>query len=146
MFPDSIAGLPLHPLVVHGPVVLLPLAALGFLVVAFVRRWRAAYSALVALGASAGAAFAIVAKETGESLAEVTKLPVAHERWADLLVAASVGFAVLTWAFWFLQRAGAKARWARFVTPLVVLTAVAALVVLVLTVLTGHSGAQAVWG
>jgi len=36
---DSLFGLPAHPLLVHGAVVLVPLAALGTIVIAF---WPAA--------------------------------------------------------------------------------------------------------
>ena len=37
---DLAFGLPLHPLAVHVPVVLLPLGALGVLLVLLVPRWR----------------------------------------------------------------------------------------------------------
>jgi uncharacterized membrane protein YqjE len=53
MIPKEVHGLPLHPLVVHAAVVLIPLAAL--LAVLFViprtRRWAALPMALVAVGA-----------------------------------------------------------------------------------------------
>ena len=38
---DTVLGLPLHPLVVHAVVVLLPLVALGVMALAVVPRWRA---------------------------------------------------------------------------------------------------------
>ena len=47
---DTIAGLPLHPLIVHGAVVLLPLSALGLLGVIFLPRLRKAYDARWARG------------------------------------------------------------------------------------------------
>ena len=55
MIPDSIAGLPLHPLIVHAAVVLLPLSALGVLLVVVFPRLRAGYALLVALGVRAAA-------------------------------------------------------------------------------------------
>ena len=44
---DTINGMPLHPLVVHGVVVLLPLAALGTIAIAVRPVWRRTYGHLV---------------------------------------------------------------------------------------------------
>ncbi|MDH5279339.1 MAG: hypothetical protein OEW53_09900, partial [Actinomycetota bacterium] len=45
--PDTIGDVPVHPLVVHAVVVLLPLAALGVLVLVVVPRWRPTFAPLV---------------------------------------------------------------------------------------------------
>ncbi len=80
----SIAGLPLHPLVVHGVVVLLPLMAVVTVLVTFVSRWRGA--AWLVVVANAGVTvMALVAKESGERLKDA--LPVesdAIDRHAEL--------------------------------------------------------------
>ncbi|MEV4388804.1 DUF2231 domain-containing protein, partial [Micromonospora sp. NPDC049580] len=47
--PDTVNGLPLHPLVVHAVVVLLPLAALGVAALAVRPSWRGRYGGLVVL-------------------------------------------------------------------------------------------------
>jgi len=39
----TINGLPLHPLLVHAVVVLLPLAAVGSIIIAVVPKWRRRY-------------------------------------------------------------------------------------------------------
>jgi hypothetical protein len=40
---DTVAGLPVHPLVVHAAVVLLPLSAIGLVTIILVPRWRASF-------------------------------------------------------------------------------------------------------
>lgn len=53
---DLINGIPLHPLVVHAIVVLLPLATIGTLAIALRPRWRTRYGPLV-VGAALVATF-----------------------------------------------------------------------------------------
>jgi uncharacterized membrane protein len=144
---DSIAGLPVHPLVVHFAVVLLPLAALGLVVLVAVPRWadRFGWLTLATLAVGTGAAF--VAKESGEALAHRVGEPEAHAAWGDLLPLAAVGLLVLAGAWFFLHRraGGAGARRSVPATVVGVLAAILAVAVTGLTVLVGHSGAQAAW-
>ncbi len=53
--PELLGGLPLHPLVVHGVVVLLPLAAIGMIVTSFVTRWRNSFQWVILGGSVLGA-------------------------------------------------------------------------------------------
>ncbi|MFZ0531377.1 MAG: cytochrome b5-like heme/steroid binding domain-containing protein [Propionicimonas sp.] len=145
---DSIAGLPLHPLVVHFAVVLLPLAALALVALVAVPRWADKFGVitLVALVAGTGAAF--VAKESGEALADQVGEPASHAAWGDVLPWLSVGLLILAGLWYLLHRraraAGRPRSGATLVTGL--LTAVLALVVTGATVVVGHSGAEAAWG
>jgi uncharacterized membrane protein len=68
--PESVLGLPLHPLVVHAAVVLVPLAAILAVVVAVdpVRRRR--FGLVAWLLALAGAAAAFAARFSGQELAQ----------------------------------------------------------------------------
>ncbi|MCA0296440.1 MAG: cytochrome b5 domain-containing protein [Actinobacteria bacterium] len=145
---DAIAGLPLHPLVVHFAVVLLPLAALGLVVLVAAPKWadRFGWLTLGALAAGAGAAF--VAKESGEALAHSTGLPKDHASWGDLLPGLAAGLVVLAGIWFFLHRRGGGAAKPRSMAATVsgVLTALLALIVTGVTVLVGHSGAEAAWG
>jgi len=97
---SEIDGLPLHPLVVHAAVVLVPLAALmGFLfAVPRTRAWARLPLLLVAL-AAAGSTF--LAKLSGENLEEVLELggkPATlieeHESRANVLLILVLVFAV----------------------------------------------------
>jgi hypothetical protein len=65
---DTLFGLPAHPLIVHAAVVLLPLAAIGLVVVALVPKARRHYAPVV-LGLALAATIAVgLAQQSGESL------------------------------------------------------------------------------
>lgn len=49
---DLVNGLPVHPLVVHAVVVLLPLAIVGTILVAVRPTWRRAYGPLVVVASA----------------------------------------------------------------------------------------------
>ncbi len=66
----SINGLPAHPLVVHIPVVLIPLAFIGAVLLAVRPSWRSWLGMVVAVLAIVGAAGVFLAAHTGESLKE----------------------------------------------------------------------------
>ena len=70
---SSIAGLPVHPLVVHVAVVLVPLAAAALVFIAVVPRFRRSLLPFVLVLAIAGAAAAIVASSTGGSLEQTVR-------------------------------------------------------------------------
>jgi len=155
----EIAGLPLHPLVVHATVVLVPLSALTAVVFALVPRWRwltrwpAAALAMVALG------LAWISTLSGDALLrsrpELGPLVQRHQQLGNLLADVMIAFAVVVVAAaWSLASATALAsgRGARdsrvpaLEKVLPVLVVAAALAVLVLVVRVGDSGARAVWG
>src|SRR3954449_5828426 len=64
---DTIAGLPVHVLVVHAVVVLLPLMSVVTVAVAVRRRWRSA-APWVVLADAAVVGLCYAAKESGEAL------------------------------------------------------------------------------
>src|SRR5687767_12450546 len=95
----ELGGLPLHPLVIHGAVLLTPLAALASIVFAVVppwrwlSRWPAALLTLAATGA------VVLAKYSGESLLdsrpELAALVKVHQQRGDLLMWFMIGFLVV---------------------------------------------------
>lgn len=153
----TVHGIPVHPLVVHAAVVLVPLAALFAAAYAVLprRRWQTRNPAVVL---TLGAALSVqLAAMTGDQLKDrlhaSSALIRAHEHWAGLLQAASWGLAVLMLAGWWAlphdnplpgrdHRAGVPV----LAKPLLVLLPVAAAAVLALVVITGDAGARAVWG
>lgn len=144
---ESIAGLPMHPLVVHFAVVLLPVAALGLILLILVPRWADRYGLLTILALVGGTGAAFVAKESGQALAAKMGVPAVHESWGDQLPLLAVGLVVLAVAWYVLHRrssSGGRPRSAA-TTILGVLAALMALVVTGVTVLVGHSGAEAAW-
>ena len=137
----TIAGLPIHPLVVHFAVVLLPLSTLSIMAAIYSPRFHQRYFKASLLGTFLGLGAAFVAKESGEALAKRVGLPVRHADYGTYLVIAAFVFLVATFLWNFLQNKN------RTREPGVVGNGAALLgiVVLALTFLTGHSGAQAVW-
>jgi hypothetical protein len=67
---DTVFGLPVHPLVVHAVVVLVPLSALGVIVAALNPVLRDRYGVLVFLVATAGLVAVPVATRSGIALEE----------------------------------------------------------------------------
>src|SRR5512144_1662310 len=154
----TIAGLPLHPLVVHAAVVLIPLSAVLAIVFAVLPQWRwlsrwptAALSVLVV-----GVGF--LATSSGESLEEtspgVEQAVHEHAERGDALSWLLVGFAVLVLVgAWALSGStslvSGKGTWESRIPALEKLMPAAlvlgAVAILVMVVLVGDSGARAVW-
>ena len=89
---DTLFGLPAHPLVVHAAVVLLPIAAIGLIVVAAIPRARKLYAPIV-LGLALAATVAVgLAQQSGESLEDDVKETELVEEHAEQ------GETVLPWA------------------------------------------------
>ncbi|CAI9403542.1 MULTISPECIES: DUF2231 domain-containing protein [Aestuariimicrobium] len=162
----NIGGLPLHPLIVHVAVVLVPLSALGGLVLSWRPGLRARFGWLTVAFAAAGAAGALAARLTGPALASqigIGSSPqfATHRMWGlwapwpALVLALSL--AALVWSDSGTAIAGGRSgrrtlgvgppqdrRTLRLASTVVVV--VSALASLVLVTLVGHSGATLVWG
>ena len=142
----SFLGLPTHPLVVHAAVVLLPLSALSLVVVVVWRWWRERFAGLSLAGLTVSVGTALLAKESGERLADIVGKPEEHADLTDILVPVTIvtwGVAVL----WFVlrRRAGSPSAGLPAMISGIVM-ALGAVAVTVLVGLVGHSGAQAAWG
>ena len=149
--PDTVGGIPIHPLVVHAVVVLVPLAALGVGALSLVPKWRSRYGVLVVCAAVLAALLAPVAKVSGEHLKAVlgeTDLINRHAQLGSTILWGVVPLAAVAVVLWWVghrsERGQSVPRWA----SVLVGTAgvVVALGVMVQIVLIGHSGAKAVWG
>ena len=141
-----IAGLPMHPLVVHAAVVLLPLSAVALIVLVFAPRLRKSFGWVTIAGLAVGTGAAFVAKESGEALAARVGLPADHARWGDILVPVSIGL-LLVAIVWLLlaKRAAHTSIRSLAITASGILAAILAVAATAITVLVGHSGAEAVW-
>lgn len=158
---DAILGIPAHPLFVHVPVVLIPLATVGVVIMAIRPGWWERYKWATLAVAGAGMVGAIIAAGSGEELEEAVEdtssrtLLRAHEEAGETARAVSVvfflvlvvGIVVLPW--WLRRRSASAA--APAANPRWLRTAVS--VVLVITALgaswtvydAGHTGAKSVW-
>lgn len=145
----SILGLPLHPLVVHFAVVALPLGAAAVIASVLWQRVRSRYGVLALGTLTAGALTAIVARLSGEALAEQVGLPERHATFGTALLITSLAAAALGWLWWWLERRRDAAP--PGTSPLAAMASgalaiTASVAVIGLAVVTGHSGAEAVWG
>jgi hypothetical protein len=147
--PDDILGIPLHPLVVHAVVVLMPAAALGTIAIAFVPKWRDIYGWLVLGITTIVFATVPIATQSGKRLRDSLTLggPVVekvrdHQAYGDRMIYAAAGLWLLLVVMLLLHRTGRRGGLMVLVAGLAI---VAALAALVLVVLTGHSGSDAVW-
>jgi hypothetical protein len=154
-----IAGLPLHPLVVHAAVVLTPLAALAAVVFAVVPRWRYLTRWPTVVLAAAAFVSVWVSRFTGNSFLnerpQLRQLVVTHQtRGRELSLLMVLFLVVVVVAAWALSgpsglatgRGAREAPVAALDRVLPVVLVVAAVLVLVWVVLTGDAGARAVWG
>jgi hypothetical protein len=162
----EIAGLPLHPLVVHAAVGVVPLSALATWAFALVPSWRwlTRWVALVLAVSAVGVI--VVARESGKDLFEeqyggqpatvpAVQQAQTHADRADVLLWVVIALAVLVaLAFWLLpgpsglvtgrlDHRGNGAAWVTTVVPAALV--VLALVAFVWVVLTGDAGARAHW-
>ena len=154
---DSLFGLPGHPLIVHGAVVLVPLAAIGTIVMALWPAARERIGWIVAAIGVIGFFFAYFAKESGEALLETVRSTAAVQSHAEMgqwgvigafLVGGSA-CAVMLFDLFVKQRAKRDLPELSITRPLRTLIGVFAIVLSifgsVLVINVGHSGAKATW-
>ncbi|KZE39603.1 DUF2231 domain-containing protein [Microbacterium sp. T32] len=150
----QLAGLPLHPLLVHAVVVLLPLAALMLIVGSLWPAARQRLGILTPIVAIVGGGFALLAKQAGEALERQvpeTALVEAHTEmgngpviWAFFLIVIAVG--QWAWFWWRARRTDRPIGGVRVITGVIAVVAIAvAIGTTIDLVLVGDSGARAVW-
>ena len=144
---DLITGVPIHPLINHGVAVLVPLAAIGALLVIFIPKLRLNYSPLVLVTVLLATVSAFIATQSGEALSERVGLPNAHATQGERLSYVVLAFAIL-FSIWFALEKSERTRervanlGKRVLKVVIPITAISSFV---LTILVGHSGAQATW-
>ena len=150
----TILGLPAHPLIVHGAVVGVPLAAFAALWYVLRPAQRDTWWILCAVTVAVAWVFTFLAGQTGESLEHAlhhSALIRDHAQWADRLGLAMHIFTPVFLLSVFLDRrqprgtisgGGNGAGMQRVLRPL---SAVGAVAVLVLVMIVGHLGAKAAW-
>jgi predicted membrane protein DUF2231 len=151
----SIAGLPLHPLLVHATVVIVPAAAMSVLLAALWPRFRR-WAGMLPLGlAVVGLILDPLSTASGESLEHQVGESALIEKHSELadgllpwMIVLVVTAAAQYWWNWRQNRRELRERASsRAWVPVVisVLAVVAALGSSVQVVLIGHSGAKAAW-
>jgi Na+/H+-translocating membrane pyrophosphatase len=132
-------GLPAHPLIIHGVVVLLPLLAIFLLVGLF---WKNLLKKLhlPLIGMLALSVVGVLAAKS--SLSAVAGLPRSHAQWGNYLVLLAIALVssfVLFSYFSFYKKSKIAS------SSLGVLMAFLAVSAIGMTYVVGHSGAESVW-
>ncbi len=147
--------LPLHPLIAHSSVVLVPAASILLILAVLLRSARRYVAVVGVVAAVLGAISAYLSMISGEDLSAIVGTPDDHARWGFYAVYSAAGLAVFG-LIWFIlvspQRADAAADSARSrarprptARAFGALTVLAGIAATVFMILIGHSGAQAVW-
>jgi hypothetical protein len=157
----TIAGLPLHFLVIHFAVVFTPLATLAVIAFAVLPSWRWLTRWTAATLTVISTVCVFVARLSGRSYLssrpELLQIPgvATHQSRGNLLLWLVLGFLVVTLVgVWSLggstALASGKGAWESKLPALEkvlpVVLVIASLIVLVWVILTGDAGARAVWG
>lgn len=160
---ETLFGLPAHPLLVHVPVVLVPLAAIAVVAMAIRPKWLRTFGPAVATMAGIGMIGTFLAASTGEELEDtrraagetISKTLDEHAELGDAAQAYCAVFFVLVLAWvvfaWWRNRAGEEKAVAKVRKPkviaiaLMVLALVSGAVAATSIAATGHNGAKAVW-
>ncbi len=148
---DTIFDLPAHPLLVHIPVLAVPLAALGAILVALRPGWRRAYGPVVVALAALGAGGAVLATRSGEVFRDNNDIRNLgdHAELGETSRNVALLFFLIVVVLVALDRWKAHPRVRRL--PALVAPVFAALTVLAAIgatgtiIAAGHSGAERVW-
>jgi hypothetical protein len=148
--PNDFHGLPLHPLVVHATVVIIPLAALTVLLAAVWPRFRTWAGPLPAVLSLVGLILVPLSTSTGETLerhVSRSALLEKHTHLADGLLPWMVGLLAVSSMGYAVHRRRSRDHSVHRFVPFVLaaLTAVAVVGTAVQVVRIGESGAKAAW-
>ena len=142
-----LAGLPLHPLLVHSAVVLVPLVAVGALVMSYLPSFSRRHGKLILILALIAQVSVFLAKMSGEAFAEILNKNVEnHAELGEITPLVTLPMVALIYLRWRMDRSGSTfgSVLIRRLTSVALIAA--SLVSLVVIVLVGHSGASSVWG
>ena len=142
-----IAGLPLHPLLVHSALVLVPLVALGALVMSYLPSFSRRHGKIILILAVVAQISVFLAKMSGEAFSEIINKNVEkHAELGEIAPLVTLPMVALIYLRWRMDRSGStfgSVVIRRLTSMALVLASLASIIVIVLV---GHSGASSVWG
>jgi hypothetical protein len=146
---DTFRGLPVHALVVHAVVVLVPLGALGVIAMAVHPPWRKRFGTAVLAILTVGLVSVPIATRSGHALKNrihvsgvIAKQVQHHQNMGKLVIYPTIALWVLGVALVMLDRRGRTGRPMMVIAVLAVLAAGAATAQVAIT---GELGSTAVW-
>jgi hypothetical protein len=144
---DLIFGLPVHPLIVHAAVILVPLVALSALAMSYWPSFSRRYGGPVLILAVVAQLSLFLAKASGEPFQQrLNKDIERHANFGEIAPFTFIPLLVLLYIRWRMDKSGATVGSANVRRSVSILLALAAILALVYIYLTGHSGAESVWG
>ena len=146
---DTVFGVPVHPLLVHAVVVLVPLAALMSILIVIKPAWRTKFKWLAAVLVVAGTATIPLATGSGESLrgrifqikGQNNALLNDHLQMGENLTPFGLTLLISTLAYLFIRKLN-RGLLGKLVAVVIVVSALGSMVEVYLI---GHSGAKSVW-
>ena len=144
---DLILGLPLHPLIIHAVVVLVPLSALSVIFLLVFPRFVPTFSPLILILLIASTIAGFIAENSGQSLSNRVGYPGDHAEQGDRLAKLILLFTMLYITWFVIYRKSIKFKSADKLLKrgLSVLLLLAAIASTTLTFIVGHSGAKVTW-
>ena len=143
----TLAGLPLHPLLVHSAVVLIPLVAVGALVMSYLPSFSRRHGKLILILALVAQVSVFLAKMSGEAFSEILNKNVEkHAELGEIAPLVTLPMVALIYLRWRMDRSGStfgSVVIRRLTSVALVLTSLVSIIIIVLV---GHSGASSVWG
>lgn len=149
----TILGLPVHVLIVHFAVVLVPLGAIALIAIGWHSSWRSHLSLATMLVCLAGAGAAVFAAQTGGELRRSLRTEAAtsgarlnfgsHPGDGDIARIFAVLLALVAVGVWLNERRDQSKRWP--VAAVYGISAVVAVAAIVTMTIAGHTGATLVW-
>jgi uncharacterized membrane protein len=137
--------LPAHPLIVHAPVVLIPITAFLSIFMVANRRLSQRFGPLILVIAGLGAASAFAAAQTGKSLQETLGYQVVeHANFGDRVWWFSIATFLTLLGLWLIDRSSRRSR--RLDGNLLAIAVLAfAGLATYWVIRAGHTGAELVW-
>ena len=143
---DSINGVPIHALIVHVAIVLIPLSAIGAILIAARPKALRFFGVKTVIAAAVGVVAGVISKTSGQNLSQRVGWPQEHVNYGNIFPIAAVAFLLLLVVFWLIARGVPLNRnrplWLKVFGAALILAAIG---ITYLTVLTGFSGASATW-
>ena len=143
---DSINGVPIHALIVHVAIVLIPLSAIGAILIAARPKALRFFVVKTVIAAAVGVVAGVISGILRKGLSQRVGWPQEHVDYGNIFPIAAVAFLLLLVVFWLIARGVPLNRnrplWLKVFGAALILAAIG---ITYLTVLTGFSGASATW-
>ena len=142
-----VAGLPLHPLIIHVSVILIPLVAISALVMSYLPSFSRRYGKAIFSLALVAQGSLFLSRTTGQALTKIMEKDMGrHADLGEVAPFITLPMVALIYLRFRMDRSGTTfgSVFVRLLTSIALI--VASLASIAIVFLVGHSGAVSVWG